>query len=89
MSSYFTAYYKFVDVSQILISEILTPSTIPPRRSQMVSAGRIARALWWRSQMLCPAIIIIIMAIYAHMAMVSPHRHDQSIVKLANLSVFP
>jgi hypothetical protein len=52
----------------MLIYKILTPLTFPPVPAD-VSAGNIARELWWTSQEFSPAgiiIIIITMALHAH-----------------------
>jgi hypothetical protein len=58
---------RSIDIFQILICKILTPSSVPPTGSQM-SAGRIAREFWWTSQEFTPAGITITMAPYAHIS---------------------
>jgi hypothetical protein len=60
------AYKRSLEVFQILMSKILTPSSylLPD-----VSAGSTASELWWTSQELSPAAIIITVAVHAHISL--------------------
>jgi hypothetical protein len=58
---------RLLEVFQILIGKILTPSSIPPNCPK-ISPGRTARELWWTSQELSPAGIIIAMTHHAHIS---------------------
>jgi hypothetical protein len=55
---------KSLEVFQILIGKILSPSSILLFAPD-VSAGRTARELWWTSQESSPASIIVTMALHA------------------------
>jgi hypothetical protein len=62
----FTVCYRTLEVFQILMGKILTPSFIPPTFPD-VSAGRTARGLWWTSQKLSP-VGFITMPLHAHIS---------------------